>query len=58
MAKILGCTVDQINNQLDKNAVQLRAMEAQAIAKGRKINGFTASDLGALAESYEKRARV
>jgi hypothetical protein len=56
MAKILGCSVDQINTQLDKNAKTLRRMHAEAVATGKKVNGFTANDLDALAESYEKRA--
>ena len=58
MAKILGCSVDQINTQLDKNARTLRAMHAQAVKTGKRVNGFTANDLDALAESYEKRTRV
>lgn len=53
IAKVLGCTVEQINNQFVVNARQLRAMHAQAVRTGKKINGYTASDLDAMAESYE-----
>lgn len=56
MAQILGCTPEQVKAQLAKNAKQLRSMEAEAIEKGRKVNGYTASDLGALAQSYEERS--
>lgn len=55
MAKILGCTPDQIKTQLAKNARQLRGMQSKAIATGKKVNGYSASDLGAMALSFEQR---
>jgi len=56
LAKVLGCTSDQINSQFAKNARQLRAMHGQAVKLDHKFNGFTAVELDKLASNYERRA--
>ncbi len=44
-AKLFGVTVDQCNALKAKNRVQLKAMHAQAVKTGKKVNGYNAEQL-------------
>lgn len=46
MAKIFGCTVEQLKGQMVKNAMQMDAMAQKAkLSKTGKYRGFTAEYL-------------
>lgn len=45
IAKMLGCSVEQLKAQHAKNAIGLKEMLAKAIKTGKKVNGYTESQL-------------
>lgn len=45
IAKIFGCTPQQVKAQFSANAEQLYAMATKASATGKKVNGYTAAQL-------------
>lgn len=45
IAKIFGCTEDQVRAQFLANANQLAKMRAKAVKTGKKVNGYTAAEL-------------
>lgn len=46
IAKVMGCTVEQLRSQHAKNAAQLAGMLVKSVETGRKVNGLTAHQLG------------
>ena len=46
-------TQDQLEAQYARNAQGLRAMESRAIATGRKVGGYTATQLAERAARFE-----
>ena len=58
IAEIFGCTADQVRRQFASNAAGLRGMAAKAESKGKKINGYTASKLGEMAQRCEDASKI
>ena len=56
IAKVMGCTVEQLTSQYAKNAAQLAVMLHKAVTTGRKVNGYTAEQLRELHTKAQKRA--
>lgn len=56
IANIFGCTKAQVQAQLIANAHQLRKMQTRATTTGNKVNGYTADQLKARADSMETKA--
>lgn len=56
IAKVLGCTVEQLTGQHAKNAAQLALMLHKATTTGRKVNGFTADQLRVMYRKSHARA--
>lgn len=57
IASRLGCTVAQLKTQYAKNAADLRAMQTQAEAAGKKVRGFSASELADKAFKMEELSK-
>ena len=53
-ARFMGCTLEQVQSGLRRNARQLRGMAEQARRTGRLVNGFTAEQLEQSAARAEK----
>lgn len=49
IAAMFGCTVSQVRAQFAANAKQLAKMAEKAESLGRKVNGYTATELRARA---------
>jgi hypothetical protein len=56
LASRYGVTADRIREQFARNAAGLRQMQGKAERTGRRVNGYTAEQLGTLAASMEARA--
>lgn len=56
IAKVMGCTVEQLRSQHAKNATQLALMLHKAVTSGRKVNGYTADQLREMHLKAHKRA--
>jgi hypothetical protein len=52
-----GCTKEQLNKQLKANAAGLQLMADKAKSTGKKVNGYTESQLTSLAAKYKKLAK-
>lgn len=47
-----GCSMEQLNNQYAANAAILGKMKDKANKTGKKVNGFTATQLSAYEKKY------
>lgn len=56
-ARVFGCTPAQAKALLAKNADDLDAMRAKASASGKKVNGYSADQLAAIAATARKNAK-
>lgn len=56
IAKLTGCTVEQVRAQHARNADALAGMLAKAESTGRKVNGYTADELRTLHQAAQRRA--
>ena len=54
MCKFYGCSMEQLNNQFKANAAGLQRMASKAKLTGKKVNGYTESQLVAYTEKYNK----
>lgn len=57
IAKQFGCTSEQVRQQFARNARSLATMADKAKQRGRKVNGYTASELSAMARKMKRRSR-
>ena len=57
IAKMFGCTEDQVRSQFAKNAEQLRAMQAKANLCGKRVNGYTADEHARMAAECEAKSK-
>lgn len=53
---LFGCTDEQLQRQYKANAATLAAMRDKANRTGRKVGNYTAGQLAAHAERYDKLA--
>lgn len=53
-AAVFGCTPEQANAQARKNLAQLKGMHSKALASGRRVNGYTATDLEHMIFKFRK----
>lgn len=56
IAKMFGCTEDQARAQYARNAAQLAGMQHKARTSQRKVNGYTADELGKMAAKMYRAA--
>lgn len=56
IAKIFGCTEQQVRKQFASNAKQLSSMASKAQRTSRKVNGFTAEQLCRMADNAAANA--
>ena len=56
IAKLTGCTVEQVRAQQARNASMLAGMLDKATATGRKVNGYTADELRTMHSAATQRA--
>jgi hypothetical protein len=56
VAKRFGTTIERVRAQYLANAAQMRAMAEKAERTGRKVNGYTAEQLNARADEFERIA--
>ncbi len=56
VARVMGCTVEQVKSLHAKNAAQLALMLHEAVMTGKNINGFTAEQLRVMYKAAKERA--
>lgn len=57
MCKFYGCSIDQLKKQYAANAEGLNRMYEKAKATGKKVNGYTESQLLELVNKYRELAK-
>ena len=56
-ANLFGCSLETIKEQYLGNAQVLEVMYKKAVKTGKKVNGYTASQLKEMTDDYYQRAR-
>jgi hypothetical protein len=54
MAKFYGCSVEQLEKQLTSNLAGINKLRNKAKLRGKKVNGFTESQLNDYSNKYNQ----
>lgn len=57
IAKFFGVSEERIKQQYATNAKGLAKMRDKALAKGKKVNGYTAAELTQMTAEYQLKSK-